>query len=258
MRWRLRVQFVVVAVIAAHFALARFDPHLATFVAGLSASTFSMRVARSWQYSAPAAAAIGISGALVVSSVFLTVLTAAHAWAPVSTSSMPIYGEGLQVVPQVFLRAFDGMICGLAVGLPVVFAYGVRYLSRRLMGVQPARAHRPTRRRSRANLTFTVLMAALSACLAFAMYPYPMCIIAASMSVICLMAILVRVGWYVPCLVAGVCVRLLFVQMARLSSFEWQMYVTVTAVSLGAIAGCCFGLAIDSAERKANSVISNQ
>jgi len=244
------VSGLVVAIVAAHFALARSDPNFAALVAGCTASVFAIRIARRrFQFSPPAASAIGIGAAMLVSSTLLTLLAGAHSFVPVAPQSTWIYGDGIQALISC---AIVGILWGFYGSLVVVLIYGMALFVRRLCVKRTDAIVRPTRR-SKWQLAFTALMAAFSAYLAFEMYPYPAFIVAASMGAVAFMGIMFRVGWFIPCIAAGVCAGLMIGEVFRGGSIASQMSVTVTSVGLGAIIGCVLGLVIDSTQPSARA-----
>ena len=111
-RWRLKTNFVAVAIVAPHFALARWDPIFATQVAACTASITAIRISRrAFQFSRPAASAIGIVAAMLVASTFLTVLMLTRALAPTASRTASFYGDGIQ---GLIFGAFSGASLGFA------------------------------------------------------------------------------------------------------------------------------------------------
>ena len=246
LRWRLKTHFVVVPIVAAHFAFARADPIFATQIAACTTSLFAIRTSRqAFQFSRPATSTIDIVTAMLVSSTFLTVLSLTHTLAPVPSKTTWFYGDGFQAL---IFGAFAGASFGFMLSLPVVLVYGAACFVRQLRVKRPGAGCR-TLRRSKWHLAFTLLLVAYSATMAIVKYPYLPCFIAALMGAVACSGIILRVGWFVPCTVAGANAGLIFGETFRGGSIESQMLLIVTSISVGAIIGCVLGVAIDFAQR---------
>lgn len=103
-------------------------------------------------------------------------------------------------------------------------------------------------RRSRWQLAFTCILVAFSshfavvACLSFVF------LLATSMGVAAFRALVLCVGWVVPCTIAGVHIGLIMDARVKGGTDESQMLETVVSICGGTIAGLLVGLIIDGSK----------
>ena len=135
------------------------------------------------------------------------------------------------------LNAVSGGTLGFAASLPVIVAYGIWSLVRRLAGQRESARSAP-RPRSQWHWAFSALVLASSLCLAYAIYPHPACTFPGAMVLVAFMGLIFRVGWFVPCLAAGADAGLILAELIRSGPLGWQMTVVSTAVFMGVAFGC--------------------
>lgn len=100
-------------------------------------------------------------------------------------------------------------------------------------------------RRSNWQIGFTWILVVFSAYVAVVTYPSGPSQLAVSMGVAAFLALVLRVGWVIPCTIAGVYVGLIMDARVKGGSDESQMLKTVASICGGAIAGFVVGFMID-------------
>jgi hypothetical protein len=100
-------------------------------------------------------------------------------------------------------------------------------------------------RRSKRQLAFTWILIAFSAHVAAGTYPSGPSRLAVSMGIVVFLALVLRVGWVIPCTVAGVYVGLIMDARVKGGTYESQMLETVVSICGGAIAGFLVGSMVD-------------
>ena len=100
-------------------------------------------------------------------------------------------------------------------------------------------------RRSKWQLAFTWLLLTFSVYVAVITHPSGPSQLAVSMGVAAFLALVLRVGWVIPCIIAGVYVGFMMDPDVKGGTFESQMFETVAFICGGAIVGFAVGLAID-------------
>ncbi len=100
-------------------------------------------------------------------------------------------------------------------------------------------------RRSKWQLAITWILLGFSAYVAVVTYPSGPSRLAVSMGVAAFLALVLRVGWVIPCTIAGVYVGLIMDAHVKGGTDESQMLETVVSICGGAFAGFVIGLMID-------------
>ena len=102
--------------------------------------------------------------------------------------------------------------------------------------------------RSKWQLAFMFLLAGLSAYVAVVSYPYRVWLLGATLTAVALSGVVLRVGWVVPCTIAGAYLGLLAIIHDPYMSYrtiELQVLIIAVLICIGTIVGCFIGLAID-------------
>jgi len=108
----------------------------------------------------------------------------------------------------------------------------------------PAKQPRP-RPPSVCRIGFTLLLMALSAML-IANYPHTAWLLGASLGAVATITLFLRVGWVIPCMIAGTYSGFVLDARVKGGTIESQMWETVVSIAVGATVGLVAGLAIDS------------
>jgi hypothetical protein len=101
----------------------------------------------------------------------------------------------------------------------------------------------PTRSPSR--IAFTLLLVAFSAFSAFQTYPFRAWLFSAGLGVVALIIVFLRVGWTVPCMIAGSYVGEIFDAGVKGGTAESKMWEAVHAIAVGTAIGFALGIAVD-------------
>jgi hypothetical protein len=86
---------------------------------------------------------------------------------------------------------------------------------------------------------------ALSAML-IANYPHTAWLLGASLGAVATITLFLRVGWVIPCMIAGTYSGFVLDARVKGGTIESQMWETVVSIAVGATVGLVAGLAIDS------------
>ncbi len=101
----------------------------------------------------------------------------------------------------------------------------------------------PTRSPSR--IVFTLLLVAFSGFSAFQTYPCGVSLLSVGLGVVAFITVFLRVGWTIPCMIAGVYVGEICDATVKGGTEESQMWETVHAITVGTAIGLALGLAVD-------------